>query len=94
MLVIIILIGKFIDSYAKSKTIDQLSNLASHKISRANLIKSINVKEITLLSPSVEVPVELLENGDFVIVKPGEGIPTDGVIVFGRGSCNEILLTG
>lgn len=31
---------------------------------------------------------------DFVIVQPGGAIPTDGVVVFGRGCCNESMLTG
>ena len=57
-------------------------------------MKSFNVKELSLNSPHVQVPVELLETGDFVLVKPGDGIPTDGVVVFGRGMCNETLLTG
>jgi len=41
-----------------------------------------------------EIPVELLEIGDYVIVQPGGAIPTDGMVVFGRGCCNESMLTG
>jgi len=41
-----------------------------------------------------EIPVELLELKDYVIVQPGGAIPTDGMVVFGRGCCNESMLTG
>ena len=41
-----------------------------------------------------EVPVELLEIGDHVVVHPGSTIPTDGIIVKGRGYCNESMLSG
>lgn len=38
--------------------------------------------------------MELLEIEDFVSIKPGDAIPTDGVVAIGRGSCNESMLTG
>jgi len=42
----------------------------------------------------VDVPVESLQKGDRVVVKPGEKFPTDGVVVEGRSTANEALLTG
>lgn len=45
-------------------------------------------------SPFKETPVELLEIGDLVIVQPGGAIPIDGIVVYGRGTCNESMLTG
>ena len=41
-----------------------------------------------------EVAVEMLQLKDFVIVQPGGAIPTDGIVVLGRGSVNESMLTG
>ena len=41
-----------------------------------------------------EVAVELLEKGDYVKVIPGSGIPVDGIVVLGKGLCNESMLTG
>ena len=41
-----------------------------------------------------ETAVELLEIGDFVLVQPGGSVPIDGVVVYGRGVCNESMLTG
>ena len=41
-----------------------------------------------------DVPVESLQKGDLVVVKPGEKFPTDGVVTDGRSTANEALLTG
>ena len=76
------------------KTIDKLSQLASLKVTRANLIKEKDQSKLSLNSGFEEVAVELLEIKDFVMVQPGGAIPTDGLVVFGRGCCNESMLTG
>ena len=60
-------------------------------MTKANLIKQ---KQISLNAKHQEVPVELLEKDDYVLVLPGGAIPTDGVVVQGRGCCNEAMLTG
>lgn len=91
VLIMIVILGKFIESYSKMKTVGQLSNLASLKVSKANLIKS---SEPNLGSAYEEIAVELLELKDKVLVSPGGAIPTDGTIVVGRGYCNEAMLTG
>ena len=41
-----------------------------------------------------ECEVDLLQVNDLVVIYPGEGIPVDGVLVFGKGICNESMLTG
>jgi P-type E1-E2 ATPase len=41
-----------------------------------------------------DLEVDLLQVNDLVIIYPGEGIPVDGVLVFGKGICNESMLTG
>lgn len=92
VLILIVLLGKYIESYSKMKTVDKLSDLASLKVTKANLIT--NTKELNLSSKFKEVAVELLQKKDFVIVQPGGAVPTDGQVVHGRGCCNEAMLTG
>lgn len=88
------MIGKFIESYSKTKTIEKLSQLASLKVTKAQLVKEKNALKLTLSSKNEEIPVELLEIGDFVLVIPGGAVPTDGEVMLGRGCCNESMLTG
>lgn len=93
VLILIVLLGKYIESFSKMKTVDKLSDLASLKVTKANLINS-DEKELSLGSKFKEIPVELLEKKDLVIVQPGGAVPTDGQVVYGRGCCNEAMLTG
>jgi Cu+-exporting ATPase len=94
ILILIVLLGKYIESYSKMKTVDKLSDLASLKVTKANLLSEKDVKKLSLGCKFSEIPVELLEIKDFVLVQPGGAVPTDGVVVFGRGMCNESMLTG
>lgn len=94
MLIMIVILGKFIESYSKMKTVEKLSDLASLKVSKAFLIKEKDQKKLNLGCKVEDIPVELLELKDFVMVQPGGAVPTDGVVVFGRGCCNESMLTG
>ena len=94
VLIFIVIVGKFIESFSKVKTVDKLSHLASLKVTKANLVEEKDVKKVNLSSKFKEIPVELLEISDLVMVQPGGAIPTDGVVVYGRGCCNESMLTG
>ena len=93
-IILIVLMGKFIETFSKMKTVDKLSALASLKVSKANLLSEKDQGKINLGCKFKETAVELLEIKDFVIVHPGGAVPTDGTVVFGRGCCNESMLTG
>ena len=94
VLIFIVIIGKFIESFSKVKTVDKLSHLASLKVTKANLVSEKDPKKVNLSAKFNEIPVELLEIGDLALVQPGGAVPTDGVVVHGRGCCNESMLTG
>lgn len=51
-------------------------------------------KDPNLGSRFETIDVELLELKDLVLVQPGGSVPTDGLVVVGRGTCNESMLTG
>ena len=67
-IILIVLLGGFIGAFSKMKTIQKLSELASLKVYKANLLVEKNLSKINLGCKFTEIPVELLEIHDFVIV--------------------------
>ena len=90
-LITIILIGKYIETLSKKKTVDKLAQLASLKVTKACLLEGGGGQ---MEAEGREIAVELLEIGDLVKVSPGSGVPVDGLVVLGKGLCNESMLTG
>lgn len=80
-----IIIGKILESISKGRTTNALKSLLQMKPKTAMVERS--GKEIVL-------PVEEIVVGDIFIVKPGESVPVDGVIIEGATSINESALTG
>lgn len=68
VLILIVLLGKFIESYSKMRTVGKLSELASLKVTKANLITEKETSKLGLESKFKEVAVELLEKKDHVMV--------------------------
>lgn len=81
----LITLGKFFEARAKGKTSDAIKKLMDLSPKTA-LIERNGVE--------TEVPVEDVVRGDVVIVKPGQSVPVDGVIVSGSTSVDESMLTG
>mmetsp|Transcript_1220 Transcript_1220/g.2227 ORF Transcript_1220/g.2227 Transcript_1220/m.2227 type:complete len:674 (+) Transcript_1220:1064-3085(+) len=94
VIITIVQVGKLIESYSKMKTVEKLSELASLKVTQANLVEERDLDKLNLNCKVKVIQVELLEKNDFVLVQPGGQVPTDGVVIFGRGCCNESMLTG
>ncbi len=85
MITTLILLGRSFEARAKGR--------ASNAIAR---LLELGAKEATVLRDGTEhtVPVDRLLPGDRLVVRPGEKVPTDGVIVEGRSSLDESMLTG
>jgi Cu+-exporting ATPase len=88
------LLGKYIETLSKKKTVDKLSQLASLKVTKAFLIETRENEAVSLDAKDREIEVELVQVNDLVKIYPGQGIPVDGIVVFGKGICNEAMLTG
>lgn len=86
MLITFISIGKLLENKAKSRTSTVLSHLISLTPSKCTIRESDNQFR--------ELPIELLQVGDIVEVKPGMKIPTDGIIIQGETEIDESLITG
>ncbi len=80
-----ILVGRYMEHLVKGRASKAIRKLLELQPTLALVIK--NGKE-------VETPVEKLAVGDVFIVKPGERIPTDGVIIEGRSSIDQSMITG
>ncbi len=85
MVLVIVSIGKYIEGSNKKKTTKAIRGLATLIPMQANLIKDGEV---------VIIPIDELKKDDIVLVKPGESIPQDGVIIKGSSSLDESMITG
>ena len=85
MVLVIVSIGKYIEGSNKKKTTKAIRGLATLIPMQANLIKDGEV---------VIIPIDELKKDDIVLVKPGESIPQDGVIIKGTSSLDESMITG
>ena len=85
MILTLITVGKMLESYSKGKTTDALKSLISLSPDTATVIR--DGKEIT-------IPTEDLDKDDIFVVRPGESIPADGIVIEGTSAVNESALTG
>lgn len=85
MILTLITVGKMLESRAKGKTTNALKGLMKLAPQTATLF--VDGREVV-------VPVTQIKAGDIFVVRPGESIPVDGVILEGTGAVNEALLTG
>jgi Cu+-exporting ATPase len=94
VLITTILLGKYLETISKKKTVDKLAQLASLKVTVANLVECTKEDRLSLDLKDRVTEVELLQINDLVKVYPGAGIPVDGIVLFGKGIANEAMLTG
>jgi Cu+-exporting ATPase len=85
MIITLIKAGKYLEALAKGKTSQAIKKLLSLKADKASVIRD---------GKEVEVPTEDVQVGDLIIVRPGEKIPVDGVVVDGHSAVDESMLTG
>ena len=85
MILTLITVGKMLEARSKGKTTDALRSLMKLAPQTATIL--VNGEEQT-------VPVEQVKKGDLFVVRPGENIPVDGVIMEGHTAVNESALTG
>lgn len=85
MILVIVSIGKLIENLSKRKARSTINELLKLRPKYANLIKENEI---------VKVETKFLKAGDKIIIKEGETIPLDGVIINGSTSVDESLLTG
>jgi Cu+-exporting ATPase len=85
MIITLVKLGKFFEAKAKGGASDAIRRLMDLRPRKAYIERD---------GVEVEIPVDQVEVGDIVLVHPGEKIPVDGVVVDGRSSVDESMLTG
>lgn len=85
MIITLIKTGKYLESRAKGKTSQAIKKLMKLSPDKALVIRD---------GEEIDIPVEEVQVGDIILVKPGEKIPVDGVVVDGYSAVDESMLTG
>ena len=85
MILTLITVGKLLEAISKGRTTNALKDLM--KLAAKTAVVIVDGKE-------VEVPIEQVKIGDRFVVRPGDNIPVDGVVIEGSSAVNEAALTG
>ncbi|MGB9975680.1 heavy metal translocating P-type ATPase [Thermovenabulum sp.] len=85
VIITLITLGKYLEAVAKGKTSEAIRKLMGLQPKTAKVIKN---------NQEIEIPVEQVEVGDVIVVRPGEKIPVDGVIIEGYSAVDESMITG
>lgn len=85
VIITLIKLGKFLEARAKGRTSEAIKKLMGLRAKTARVVRE---------GVETEIPVDDVRVGDVVMVKPGEKVPVDGVVVEGRSTLDESMLTG
>ncbi len=85
LIISFILLGKYLEAIAKGRTSEAIRKLMGLQAKTARVIRD---------GGEIEIPVEEVQVGDIVVVRPGEKIPVDGVVVEGYSAVDEKVITG
>mgnify|MGYP004646410285 CR=1 FL=1 len=85
MILTLITVGKMLEARSKGRTTDALKSLMKLAPKTATLLRD---------GAEVTVPIEQVQKGDIFVVRPGENVPVDGIVLEGSSAVNESALTG
>ncbi len=85
LLIAFILLGKYLEAKAKGKTSEAIKKLIGLQAKTAIVIRK---------NKEIEIPIDEVQLGDILLVKPGQKIPVDGIIIKGYSAIDESMITG
>ena len=85
VIVTLILLGKYLEAIAKGRTSEAIKKLMQLQAKTARVLRD---------GVEVEVPIGEVMTGDHIVVRPGERVPVDGVVIDGRSYVDESMITG
>ena len=85
MIITLIVLGKLLEARAKGRTSEAIKKLMGLRAKTARVVRQ---------DALVDIPIEEVVRGDIVVVRPGEKIPVDGLVVDGHSSVDESMITG
>jgi Cu+-exporting ATPase len=91
VIITLIMVGKYLEARGKSQTGDAIRKLLSLQAKTARVVRgSVGDRP----EQEIELPIDQVEVNDVVIVRPGEKIPVDGVVLSGQSAVDESMVTG
>jgi P-type Cu+ transporter len=88
LIITLVLLGRLLEARAKGRTTEAIKKLAGLQARTAHAARGQGPGE------EVDVPVEEVEVGDLLLVRPGEKVPVDGVVLAGESAVDESMITG
>lgn len=85
VLITLIILGKLLEALAKGRTSEAIKTLMGLQAKTARVIRD---------GQEADIPIEEVQVGDLIVVRPGEKIPVDGIVTEGRSTIDESMLTG
>ncbi|GHO42404.1 heavy metal translocating P-type ATPase [Ktedonospora formicarum] len=85
LIITLIFLGKYLETRAKGQTNEAIQKLMGLQARTAHVVRA---------GQELELPIEQVHVGDELIVRPGEKIPVDGIVLTGRSSVDEAMITG
>lgn len=85
VIITLVLLGKYLEAVAKGKTSEAIKKLMGLQAKTARVVRE---------GKEIDIPIEEVQIGDMVVVRPGEKVPVDGRIIEGNSSIDESMLTG
>ncbi len=92
VIITLTLLGKLLEANARRRTFDAIRKLLELQPIKAHVIRSSDDGRVD--KEELEIPVEHVQVGDLVVVKPGERVPVDGEVVEGYSALDESMVTG
>ena len=94
VIITLILIGKLLETRTKEKASDAVRKLLDLQPRKAKVLRTTKSPSGQILEEETEIPIEEIKEQDLLIVRPGESIPTDGIIIEGASTLDESAITG
>jgi len=85
IIITLILVGRYLEAVAKGRTSEAIRKLMGLQAKTARVVRD---------GREIEIPVEEVQVGDIVVVRPGEKVPVDGVVIEGSSAVDESMVTG
>jgi len=85
VIITLIILGKFLEARAKGRTSDAIRKLMGLQAREAHIVRD---------GIEISIPADQVQLGDIVVVRPGEKIPVDGIVIEGASMVDESMLTG
>jgi Cu+-exporting ATPase len=94
VIITLILIGRLLETRTKEKASHAVRRLLDLQPRKAIVLRVIKIPTGQVLEEEVKIPIEEIKENDMLIVRPGESIPTDGIIIEGASTLDESTVTG